>query len=192
MLFWHLRELWAVHNIGNGSDRASKCAAEQISPVRTADSTLSRLVQAEEFLVPGGGDWPRLEHARQTTYATQSLVTNGTATASPRRRLLPPSRQLQQTVEPPQRAKGGEGSGARRLTYPTDRIHCNGSLSFCTSGLSPFFSDVQIAHKFRILLDEQSARLHFVAHQRRERVIGENRIFHRHLQNRARLGVHRR
>src|SRR5688500_3162577 len=53
-------------------------------------------------------------------------------------------------------------------------------------------SDVQILHVLRILLDELPARLDVVAHQRREDLVGFDRVLERHLEDRARLGIHGR
>src|SRR3569833_2813356 len=51
---------------------------------------------------------------------------------------------------------------------------------------------VQIAHELRVRLDELAARLDVVAHECLEDLVGQHRIFHVHLEERARLRIHRR
>ncbi len=51
----------------------------------------------------------------------------------------------------------------------------------------PARSDVEIADAQRVLLDEFAARLDHVAHQRREDLIGRDRVLDAHLQQAARF-----
>src|SRR5262245_64904755 len=52
-------------------------------------------------------------------------------------------------------------------------------------------SDVEVAHVERVLLDELPPRLHLVAHEGGEDLVGLVRVLDLHLQQRARLGIHR-
>src|SRR5258706_4060935 len=56
----------------------------------------------------------------------------------------------------------------------------------------PSFSNIQIAREFGVLLDELSTRLDLVAHQHLESRIRQHCIFHRNLENRSCLRIHRR
>src|SRR5262249_4398664 len=53
-------------------------------------------------------------------------------------------------------------------------------------------SDVEVAHVERVFLDELPPWLHLVAHEGGEDLVGLVRVLDLHLQQRARLGVHRR
>src|SRR5262245_17999296 len=52
--------------------------------------------------------------------------------------------------------------------------------------------DVEVHDVQGVLFDELAARLHRVAHQDREHLVGADRILEAHLQERARLGIHGR
>src|SRR4051794_35482745 len=51
--------------------------------------------------------------------------------------------------------------------------------------------DVQVGHFAGVALDELASRLHRVAHQHREDLVGAGGVVDRHLLERAVLGVHR-
>src|SRR5262249_54214852 len=52
-------------------------------------------------------------------------------------------------------------------------------------------SDVEVPHVERVLLDELPPRLHLVAHEGGEDLVGLVRVLDLHLQQRPRLGIHR-
>ena len=68
-----------------------------------------------------------------------------------------------------------------------------GRLASRPGGLPlPRRSDVEVGHAQRVVLDELAPRLHVVAHERREDLVGADRILDLHLQQDALGRVHRR
>src|SRR4051812_49010431 len=74
-----------------------------------------------------------------------------------------------------------------RLAAAGDQVENRNAALFArrsaTRALQPQ-SDIEIAHEFRVRLDEQAPRLDFVAHQRPEHFVGEDGVVDVHAEQR--------
>src|SRR5690606_20478373 len=148
---------------------------------RTAATAWSSMVTtsgASMTVSPGNG--PPSPRTRRSTSAARP--TSATGIPSSRTARTPPSTGCSGARSPPD-ASNAIGRASRDVAVPSKAFPALSSRSG---------SDVKVLHFARVHLDEAAARWHSAPHQHVEGLISPHRVFQRHLEQGAVLGIHRR
>ena len=88
------------------------------------------------------------------------------------------------------RDEGRRAARRQRARAALDRGHARAAAALGQQRGAPL--DVEVRDGERVALDELAARLDLIAHQRREDLVGGDRVFDAHLHEPTRLGIHGR